>query len=132
MSVALTLTVFAGSAFGLSTVAAPPTGACVKTARTAELAYDQSGFNVRSVVKPRFSQVGIVDLKPDQKATNDAFECGMCGGAMDGCPACRGPSFNALNSFDLVVEAPKPKTNDAFECGVCGGAMDGCPACGSL
>ena len=30
------------------------------------------------------------------------FECGVCGGAFDGCPMCRGPAPTAFHVFDAL------------------------------
>ena len=52
------------------------------------------------------------------------FECGVCGGASDWCPVCRGPAAPPLMAVEEAVESKA-----GFECGVCGGASDWCPVC---
>ena len=70
------------------------------------------------------------------EAVSNRFECGVCGGAVGGCPNCMGPApavtfnlpFGTFSGFDLLTEE-KSEPAARFECGVCGGAPDGCPNC---
>ena len=77
------------------------------------------GVNV--VSKLSFGAAGFREFKSERAVTN--FECGVCGGVSEWCPACRAPTA-------LCDDKSEPEAK-GFECGVCGGAGIGCPACQS-
>ena len=113
------ITIFAGSAMGIScSKAAPP--------RVQMPQMPQTRRPIRAVAAYDLPAVFTTDLK----GTADFYECGVCGGAADGCPACRGPTPTTFEAFNAaIVDSTSAQDINQFECGVCGGAVDGCPAC---
>lgn len=110
----------------------------------------------RAAPMPRLVDSTVVIRAAVLQKADAAFECGVCGGMGDWCPACRGPTATIetkeveIQAFECGVcggmgdwcpvcrgpaaiidlnEKAEPDTNAALECGVCGGMGDWCPAC---
>ena len=75
-----------------------------------------------TVIAPRLvgSVNAIVGSEFRQEKLDKSFECGVCGGASDWCPVCRGPAARCEEQAEL---------DSMFGCEVCGGASDWCPVC---
>ena len=89
----------------------------ISTVSALQIAPQMVPSKARSATKLMWSPSGFLE----GQATIISFDCGVCGGMSDNCPACRGPAPAALKASLQAI--------NSLECGVCGGMPDSCPAC---
>ena len=95
-----------------------------------------------SKVTPKV-QLGMMPSRrapaPAMVGYDSGYECGICGGAVEGCPNCRGPSFfdaapntavaHSLPGIFNVLGESELDIDNRYACGMCGGTAEGCPMC---